>query len=29
MEDVEAMIRRESFLPDSLALLWPFLRPSG
>jgi 8-oxo-dGTP pyrophosphatase MutT (NUDIX family) len=28
MEDVEAMIRRESFLPDSLALLWPLLRPS-
>ncbi len=28
MEDVEAMTRRESFLPDSLALLWPLLRPS-
>lgn len=28
LEDIDALTRRESVLPDSLALLWPLLRPS-
>ena len=28
LEDVDDLTRREDVLPDSLALLWPFLRPS-
>lgn len=27
IEEVEALTRRENFLPDSWALLWPLLRP--
>ena len=29
LEDVEESMRREPFLPDSVALLWPLLRPSS
>jgi len=28
IDDLEAMFERERFLPDSLSLLWPLIRPS-